>query len=381
MNLQTMMPSLGEKGLMNLLAEGRWHVDHGSIDRFPEFLQPKKQGAISNINQLGQWRHFDIGYRDANGKYHQVNGAGNSAQAYYDMGALVRSTSIEEVTDQARHWLNDWAETLGVSRQDLRLNSWAVKGANGIHWHLDPEDVIHFQIKGDKLFKFLRTPHTRNADSQTKRLEKMMVESQDFSKAEEEIVREGSITIIPRGVWHWSEGKSDESFAVALCVNPPSAAMTLTQALYKKLRLLEQNRTPMLGDGSAQLDAMEECLKEATALLKTMNAQAMLAQEGRLKLPMERVDSLHFRLSSRAHVKLDPLRMWVDGQQLSVQVDEEARRGFEESLQERRWIYSFRTSQVSAEGKSRRNRANFKFDDEYWIFRIFRLQPQLKESK
>jgi hypothetical protein len=279
MDLQKMMPSLDAGGLMNLFMEGRWHVDHGSIERFPEFLRPD-DGALSNIGKLENWSRFDLGYRDAAGNFHQVKGTGTSPAAYYDKGALVRSSSIEEVSDAAKRWLGEWAETLHVSRDALRLNSWAVRGARGIGWHFDPEDVIHFQIKGAKLFKFLRTPNTRFADEQTKKVEHIMAAEQSFGEASEEMVGEGTITVIPRGVWHWSVGKSKESFAVALCINPPSCAQALTQELYKRLRLMERYRMPLVGSPVSQCEAMEACVKEAGALLQAMNCKSVLPEAG-----------------------------------------------------------------------------------------------------
>jgi hypothetical protein len=227
MDLRKMMPNLGVEGLMDLFMESQWQVEHGSIERFPEFLRPD-DGALSNIGKLGNWPRFNVAFRDGAGNYHQVKGTGDSAATYYDKGALVNSRSIEEVSGAARAWLNEWAETLDVSRDDLRLNSWAVRGASGIDWHFDYEDVIHFQIKGDKLFKLLRTPNTRLADKQTKIFERIMTAEQNFAEASEESVGEGTITVIPRGVWHWSEGKSDESFAVSLCIGTVSCAQTLS---------------------------------------------------------------------------------------------------------------------------------------------------------
>src|ERR1700733_10749358 len=237
MDLEKMAPGLDGAGLMNLLMEGQWQVLRGRIERFPEFLRPD-DGALSNIGKLDHWRQYHVGYRDQAGQYHQVKGSGNSAVAHYDKGALVNSRSIEGASDAAKEWLGEWAELLGVSRDALRLNSWAVNDTGGIDWHFDCEEVIHFQIKGDKLFRFLRTPATHFADSQTKKFEKIMAAQLDFAEASEEIVGAGAITVIPRGVWHWSEGKSEESFAVSLCVSPPTFAQTLSRSIYKRLRLM-----------------------------------------------------------------------------------------------------------------------------------------------
>ena len=319
MDLQRLIPSLGHDGLMRLFAGGQWHVDHGSLERFPAFLRPG-DGALSSIAKLGAWRHFDIGYRDSTGKYNQLNGAGHSAAAYYDMGALVRSTSIDEATPEARPWLDDWAQTLGVLRSELRFNSWAVRGANGIDWHFDPEDVIHFQIKGDKLLKFLPSEDTIAADTHTKRAERFLKPGQNFANADEAIVRPGTITVIPRGVWHWSEGQSDESFAVALCVNPSSYAWSITQSLYRRLRLLESQRRPTLGH--ERIDSMTACLKEASIMLEEMSARSVLAEERKIEFPLEHIDSLYFQATPMARAEFAPLRMSIGDRPLGISGDE-----------------------------------------------------------
>lgn len=322
MNLSELIPSLPTEGLPHALREQRWHVDHGSIERFPSFLRPAADGAISGIEKLGSWRHFDIGYVDSRRKYHQLPGAGHSARAYYDMGALVRSTSIEEASPETFLWLDEWAELLGVSRNDLRLNSWAVRGANGIDWHFDPEDVIHFQIKGDKLMKFLPSEATRAADTHAKRLEKFLKPAQDFSRASEVIVREGTITIIPRGVWHWSEGRNDESFAVALCVNPPSVATMLTQALYRQLRVLESERRPVYGTVAEQRALLDEGLRALKNLVDRLDGDAVLTCDRRRDFEPARVDGAYFQASPAARAELSPLRLWINDRELRVDGEE-----------------------------------------------------------
>lgn len=318
MNLEQLIPSLPSEGLLSLLREQRWHVDHGAIDRFPHFLRPQANGAISGIERLGTWRHFDIGYRDAERKYHQLQGAGHSAKAYYDMGSLVRSTSIEEASPEVFPWLDEWAGVLGITRRDLRLNSWAVRGANGIDWHFDPEDVIHFQIKGDKLMKFLPSEATRAADASTKRLEKFLKPAQDFTRASEVVVREGTITIIPRGVWHWSEGRGDESFAVALCVNPPSVASVLTQALSRQLRHAESVRRPVYGTPDEQLALLEEGLRAVKELAARWDGEDVLVADRRSVFTAEKAESASFHASPAARIELEPLRLWLNEQELRV---------------------------------------------------------------
>jgi len=318
MDLEKMTPGLDGAGLMNLFMEGQWQVFRGPIERFPEFLRPD-DGALSNIRKLDNWRQYHVGYRDQAGQYHQVKGSGNSALAHYDKGALVNSRSIEGASDAAKEWLGEWAGLLGVSRDALRLNSWAVKDTGGIDWHFDCEEVIHFQIKGDKLFRFLRTPDTHFADSQTKKFEKIMAAQLNFAEACEEIVGEGTITVIPRGVWHWSEGKSEESFAVSLCVNPPTFAQTLSRSIYKRLRLLERYRMPLFGPADAQRDAMEACAKEAAAFLNDIRCESVLLEECRLELLADRIDTYYFYIGQRANAKLGPLRLVVDGEELVIE--------------------------------------------------------------
>lgn len=327
MEIWNLIPSLGSpEALLDILMRGQWHVDHGSIERFPRFLQPRAEGSLSSIEKLMNWPHFDIGYRDRQNRYHQANGAGNSAGAYYEMGALVRSTSIDEMVPEAKSWLSKWARALGVQEHDLRFNSWAVRGENGIHWHFDPEDVIHFQIKGDKLLKFLLTDETRFADLHTKRGEKFKAARQDFSKAHSEIVREGTITVIPRGVWHWSESKSAESFAVALCVNPQSHATMLTQSLYQRLRMLEKSRMPVYGDECSKKRAMAGCVEEALMILqdfKGANGAFAFTEDRKSVFHSDQMNSFYFQISPRARFFQNPLRMFIDKRELAFQSNDE----------------------------------------------------------
>lgn len=319
---ESLIPGLDVDALSTLLSEGRWRVLHGPLERLPEFLQPD-DGALSSIGKLRDWPHFDVAYRDGPNAYRQVRGEGQSATAHYDRGGLVTSRSIEKISDAAKAWLVEWAALLGVSAHNLRLNSWAVRGTGGINWHFDREDVIHFQIKGDKLFKLLGTSATRFADAQTKKFERIMVAQRSFDDASEELVRAGTITIIPRGVWHWSEAKSDESFAVSLCVSPESYAQTLSQALYRRLRLVEGSRMPLLGSQGFQKRALEACIKEAGKLLQSLNVESVLAEEGAREFPVDAVSASYFCIGMRANASLKPLRMLVDGKELAIADDEE----------------------------------------------------------
>lgn len=329
MNIKSLIASLPDNGLMSLFEKGQWHIDHGSLERYPDFMRPDLDGALSSIKKLGQWNHFDVGYRDPSGKYNQVSGGGMPAYAYYDMGALVRSSSIDEITPEAKNWFRSWAEFLNVHPQDLRLNSWAVKGASGIDWHFDPEDVIHFQIKGDKLFKFLRTPNTRFADLYSKRHEAIFKSGETFANAEEVIVKAGTITVIPRGVWHWSLNKSDESFAVALCVNPPSYATILTQALYKRLREYEVFRQPVYGSFQSQTETLTKMNIELSSMLNKIETQSVLQQHGKMPFqssPAKLVadDVRYFVNHNRGKIVYSPrLKFQLDGQDLALDGDEQ----------------------------------------------------------
>ncbi len=324
MELQNLLPRLDASGLAELIMEGRWRVYHGPIARFPEFLRPDG-GALSNIEKLKDWPDFHFAFRDATGRYHQRKPGDGSVSTYYDKGYLIASHAIEGLSDSASGWLDEWAQLLGISNTHLRLNSWAVRGASGIDWHFDCEDVIHFQIKGDKLFKLMRTPKTVAADRQTKTFERILLAQENFGDASEEIVSEGTITIIPRGVWHWSESKSDESFAVSLCIDPPSRAEILSKALFKRLRLVEQNRMPLFGPNSSQSSAMQSLLDESGPLLRAMNGKSVMSEECRSKITSEVIGSSYFYISTRANASLNPIRMLVDGRAIAIQADEEKR--------------------------------------------------------
>ena len=328
MNLQTMIAGLDVENLTTSLMESRWQVHHGSIERFPAFLRPD-DGALSSIGKLANWPQFHVAYRDGTGNYHQVKGAAKSAAAYYDEGALITSRAIEGASDAAKVWLEAWALALRVPRDHLRLNSWAARGTSGIDWHFDYEDVVHFQIKGDKLFKLLATPHTRFADKQTKIFERIMAAEQSFAEASEQIVKEGTITIIPRGVWHWSEAKSDESFAVSLCIASESCSQILLRALHKRLRLMERFRRPVLGSSDARREALAACMEQSVALLQAMDSMSVVSQECQPAVPIGDIDRFYFYLGSRANARLAPMRMLVDGKALNIEGDDNKRAIFE----------------------------------------------------
>jgi hypothetical protein len=324
MELHTLLPGLDAKGLAELIMEGRWRVCHGSLERYPEFLRPD-DGAISGIEKIKDWSDFHVAFRDATGGYHQRKPGEVSARAYYDKGYLITSHAVQGLSDTASAWLDEWARLLGISRACLWLNSWAVRGASGIDWHFDYEDVIHFQIKGDKLFKLMRTPMTRAADRQTKTFERILAAQENFEAASEELVTAGSITIIPRGVWHWSECKSDESFAVSICLGVPSRAEILSKALLKRLRRVEQNRVPLFGPISSQAGSLQSLLDEAGPLLRTMSGKSLVSEENRSDITPEVVGTSYFYLSNRANARLNPMRMLVDGRPIAIQSEEDKR--------------------------------------------------------
>lgn len=315
--MQGLLPNLDATGLAQLITEGRYRVYHGPIERFPEFLQPD-DGALSSIEKLKDWRDFHFAFRDATGKYHQRKPGDRSVTACYDKGYLVVSHGIHGLSPSAAGWLEDFAHKLNIPKTYLWLNSWAIKGASGIDWHFDYEDVIHFQIKGDKLLKLKRTPKTVGADRQTKTFERTLMAGENFDDAHEELVTAGTITIIPRGVWHWSEAKSDESFAVSLCMGLPSRAEILSKALFKRLRLVEQNRMPLFGSNNSQIDAMRSLLDESGPLIQAMTGRSVVSEENRSEITAEIVDTSYFYLGLRANASLEPLRILVDGQAIAL---------------------------------------------------------------
>jgi hypothetical protein len=322
--VQGLLPNLDVTDLTQLIMEGRYRVHHGPIERFPEFLRPD-DGALSSIEKLKDWRDFHFAFRDATGRYHQRKPGDRSVTACYDKGYLVVSHGIHGLSASAAGWLEDCAHMLNIPKNYLWLNSWAIKGASGIDWHFDYEDVIHFQIKGDKLLKLMRTPKTIGADRQLKTFERTLMAGENFDDAHEEIVTAGTITIIPRGVWHWSEAKSDESFAVSLCMGLPSRAEILSKALFKRLRLVEQNRMPLLGSNSSQIDAMQSLLDESAPLLRAMNGLSVVSEENRSEITAEIVNTSYFYLGLRANASLDPLRLLVDGQAIAIPSEDSTR--------------------------------------------------------
>jgi len=323
MNLQTLIADFDVASLLSSFASGEWQVRHGPIHRFPEFLRPD-EGDLSCIQKLQNWPRFQIGYIES-GEFRQTREANRSPLEHYEAGAVVTSRSIEEMSDAAGRCLEEWSQKLGVSRAVLRLNSWAARAGVGVGWHFDPEDVIHFQIKGDKLLKLLRAPATRYADEQTKRFERILASQQNFDEAAQEVITEGTITVIPRGVWHATEARGDESFAVSLCISQASRGLAISQALYRKLRLTERYRAPLYGASAAQREAIESCLGEASTLLGSMTSGSVLSHDTQALFSLTNIDAYYFYVGRRSRARLAPVRMWVDGKELQADADQTKR--------------------------------------------------------
>jgi ribosomal protein L16 Arg81 hydroxylase len=306
-------------GLIELLQRGQWHVQHGKMDRFPEFMQAD-DGALSNINKLAHWQSFVVGSWNKSGDYVQTEPS-RPASEHYDRGDLVRFSGIEQASEEARTWLDALAGELGLAPEDLRLTAWAARGATGISWHFDPEDVIHFQIKGSKRFGLHSSEASTFADTRLYKHYSSLLAKEDFSEAVESVVREGTLTIIPRGVWHCSLGQSEESFAIAVCISPPTCARAVSDALFERLRLLGWHKQTMLGPVGGQSDAMEACIRDACGLLTSMEQENILTEKFRLAFPINDIESLTFRVTPGSHIDLESGRVWVQDNAYQVAGD------------------------------------------------------------
>ena len=316
---------LEPRTVMSLLAEGRPEVFHGPVDRYPSFMRPT-DGELSTIRKIENCPEFFVGFRDPAGRYHQNPGAkGKSPVRYYDKGDLVVVCRLHEISTAASKWMNEWTCVLNVASNRLRLQAWASKRANGIDWHFDCADVIHFQITGEKQFRLLPTPETKHADNQTKRFERILAHRQNFDSAAEHIVRAGTITVIPRGVWHWSNALSDESYAVSLCIDSVTMQQVLFRALNRRLRLSEAFRAPLVGSDEVRRSQISDFADQAATLLRDIDYRSLLTHEiAADELPQD-FNSAFFYIGMRGNAELDPLRLLVDVKELTLPEDDRER--------------------------------------------------------
>jgi hypothetical protein len=123
------------------------------------------------------------------------------------------------------------------------------------------------------------------------------------------------------GAWHWSENKSDESFAVSLCIRAAPLALSITRTLFKRLRAIERQHMPLIGSIPDQLAALEGCVRQAGEPLQAMRLESVLAEERRMQIARGEAGSLSFTLGPRARLSLRPLQATVGGRELAIEDD------------------------------------------------------------
>lgn len=279
----------GTEHVVELLLDGKGSVTHGSLSRFPSFLQPDK-GALSGIRKLNTCRQFDITRRESDKAVQTPVDSDANAIELYEAGYMVHHTGLVKVSAELRDWLWTFSPRIGIPTNRIRVQSWAAKKDRGIQWHFDPVDQIHFQISGQKHLWLLYVDETRYADMWDKLDEPKLVRRYfdsigvygDVELARQVTLGPGSLTVLPRGVWHRSIVVSEESFAVSMALDAPSIASAIGENVAQNLRTRMSYKAPVIGETNSRIRSLKTVRDDFLETLSHLSMESIALASGAL---------------------------------------------------------------------------------------------------
>lgn len=199
----------------------------------------------------------------------------------YRNGAAMLYLKDLEVFPAVANACNDLANLLSIPRQHVSCEGFAAACAVNVPLHFDHETNFMVQIRGDKTWKYVENtdlpepifpyfPSNPNRfyDNGRNPFTHLQLPRECPDGYVERVVHAGTVTFMPRGVWHQTRTHA-ESFAIGFVIDPPTLAEIVVASLLAVLHADQEFRAHPLTvntpEGRTQVAERIERLQRAAA--------------------------------------------------------------------------------------------------------------------
>ena len=104
----------------------------------------------------------------------------------------------------------------------------------------------------------------------------------DVTIARQVTLGPGSLTVLPRGVWHRSVVVSGELFAVSMALDAPSVASAIGEAVALNLRTRLLYKAPVIGETNSRIRSLKNVRDDFRATLSHLSMESIALAAGAL---------------------------------------------------------------------------------------------------
>ena len=218
---------------LELFASPALLVNHGSLDRFPNFMHA---GLMASIETL--CRDYVGNLEIANGSAAdgvQVSVSGVHPSVLLRLGMTVYFSDLKRSIPVSREWLRRLETSLGLP-ECAALMAFANAPGSGLALHHDRYDQLLFQIRGEKQFRYAPNGYVEQPDLQFSPIGAAHADfaahyRHGFPLTSEEVLNKpfetahlkpGSAFFMPAGTWHTTAEQAGDSLSLVVAVRAPS---------------------------------------------------------------------------------------------------------------------------------------------------------------
>ncbi len=245
---------LFERSALSLVAERKFVIKHGEIERFPEWM---RSGPLANIENLCRAHrgNYEIahgaeekatsaqpnGFIAAGG---QTSAAGSSAAAFLRLGLTVYFGQVDGLVPAGKEFLTALETALGLP-PCASLSAFANAPGSGLPFHHDAHDQLLLHLSGHKKFdvaarEAVPFPGISVSPSGPTPRHFETIYERGFAESDEDIaatgvtthvLEPGSCLFMPAGTWHRTAGQDEPCLSLAISLQAPTRLEIIQGAL------------------------------------------------------------------------------------------------------------------------------------------------------
>lgn len=228
---------------------------HGPLNRLPTPLCDEILTSITSLTEAYRGSLFELDPKK--GPYQLYPAADGTASDVIKDGRTAYLADIAPVLNNADTFVNALEQELNIKQDSTRLSAFVSAAGSGSPVHYDALDVISIQLVGTKKFylsplKQIRYPYGSQYTEGTAPFRALYPQISDGfpgckNQTFEEIdMQPGSVLLMPRGTWHYTEAKED-SMAMSIILSPATQIDFFLSALKSTLLQSSEWRSPVYG--------------------------------------------------------------------------------------------------------------------------------------
>jgi hypothetical protein len=231
---------------------------HGPLNRLPTPLCDKILTSITSLTEAYQGSLFELDPQKGN--YQLYPAVDGTAGDVIKDGRTAYLADIAPLLNNADGFVNALEQELNIKQDSTRLSAFVSAAGSGSPVHYDALDVISIQLVGTKRFflaplKHIRYPYGSQYTEGTAPFKTLYPQISDgFPSCKNQIFEEidmlpGSVLLMPRGTWHYTEAKQD-SMAMSIILSPATQIDFFLSLLKSTLLQSSEWRSPIYGLGN-----------------------------------------------------------------------------------------------------------------------------------